>query len=399
MLQPSRIFNIKQYNNGDICLLSVESFPAKRTLNVLLGAGIIFFLILYFTMRSIIPHDLNTPEGLINSIMTFKTAAPLLPSYWVSETVFPILKGSGMKTFYMVVLLSNSAFFLLLSSTISLRLYRENIERIQPSGENKRRGFFRDFYPPNNAAIFYKDIKIFFRDTGQWSQVFIIGALIMVYIYNFRAIPINMISELTPFVREFMVMVNMLLAGLVLSAVAARFIYSSVSLEGEAFWIIKTSPVDMNRFLWAKFLYGCIPVTSLIVFLVFLTNLAINVKGLLMFISVGTTFMLCISISGLGTGFGAIYPKFRYENIASVSMSLGGMAFMLIAFGTAIITLSLEPWIFYIYNIRVEGGLNFIEKIQIAACLVSIVMVNAVVFYLPMRIGRMRLDKNKEITF
>ena len=45
-----------------------------------------------------------------------------------------------------------------------------------------------------NTAMFYKDIKMFFRDTGQWSQVFIIGALIMIYVYNFKSIPINALS-------------------------------------------------------------------------------------------------------------------------------------------------------------------------------------------------------------
>ena len=71
----------------------------------------------------------------------------------------------------------------------------------------------------------------------------------------------------------------MLMAGLVLSAVAARFLYTSVSLEGEAFWIVRTAPVNISRFLWSKFLYGCFAVTLLIVLVVFLTNLAINISG------------------------------------------------------------------------------------------------------------------------
>ena len=102
-----------------------------------------------------------------------------------------------------------------------------------------------------NTAMFYKDIKIFFGDTGQWSQVFIIGTLIMIYVYNFKSIPINALSGF-PFIKEIMVLVNLVLSGLVLSAVSARFIYASVSLEGQAFWIIRTSPVDMNRFIRSK---------------------------------------------------------------------------------------------------------------------------------------------------
>jgi ABC-2 type transport system permease protein len=181
----------------------------------------------------------------------------------------------------------------------------------------------------------------------------------------------------------------------VLSAVSARFIYASVSLEGQAFWIIRTSPVDIKRFLWSKFLYGFIPVTLLMLSLVFLTNLAMNAGGILMYLSLGTVVVLCISVSGLGTGFGAIYPKFKYENIASVSMSLGGMAFMLIAFSIVIATLSLEAWIFYVYSLK--DAMELSAKIQIVLGVIMIILINAIAFYLPMRIGKKKLQEHTGI--
>ncbi|MDP2277099.1 MAG: hypothetical protein Q8K51_02640, partial [Nitrospirota bacterium] len=369
-------------------------FPAKRTRNVLFGIGVFLFLLLYFLIKGLIPQDISTPEGFINSIMSFKTESPMLPSYWITEAVFPALKKSSFSIFYPIILLSNALFFLLLSETAGLRFYRVNTERIQPSGERVKRGILGGYYPEMNTAMFYKDIKTFFRDTGQWSQVFIIGALIKIYVYNFKSIPINALSGF-PFIKEIMVLVNLVLSGLVLSAVSARFIYASVSLEGQAFWIIRTSPVDIKRFLWSKFLYGFIPVTALMLILVFLTNLAMNAGGILMYLSLGTVVVLCISVSGLGTGFGAIYPKFKYENIASVSMSLGGMAFMLIAFSVVIATLSLESWIFYVWNLRAGavGVLDFSGKIQIVLSMIMIILINAAAFYLPMRIGKKKLQE------
>ena len=211
----------------------------------------------------------------------------------------------------------------------------------------------------------------------------------MVYIYNFKSIPIDAMAGLTPFIRELVLLINMAMAGLVLSAVAARFLYTSVSLEGEAFWIMRTSPVNISRFLWSKFLYGFIAVTLIIVLVVFLANLAINVTGLLMYVSVGTTLMLCTSVSGLGTGLGAIYPKFRYENIASVPMSLGGMAFMVLAFLVVLITLSLEAWIFYVLH----AGPDIAGKIQISICIIIILIMNATALLLPMKIGAKRLSE------
>jgi ABC-2 type transport system permease protein len=367
-------------------------FPAQRSRTVLLGISVVLFLILYFIVKSTIRNDLSNPKEIINSLINFRSYSPLLPGSWIMRAVFPLLRNKGLDFFYAGVLLSNALFSLLLSSLIGAWFYRGNIEKIQPSGMMTGR-FSGRFYPGLAIAFLYKDTKVFFRDRGQWSQVFIIGALIMVYIYNFNSIPIATISGLLPFGKELMVLINMVMAGLVLSAVSGRFLFPSVSLEGKAFWVIKTSPLDMNRFLWSKFLCGCIPLTCLIIPLVLVTNSALHVKGPLMVICAVTALILCISVSGLGTGMGAIYPNFNYKNIASVSTGIGGMAFMLIAFCVVLITVLLESRIFYLHAIRLETAATHVIswKMQSATCFVLIGVINAAAFYLPMKMGGQKL--------
>lgn len=374
-----------------ICIAHIltKFFPAGRARTFLLGAGMLLFLILYFMMKSVIPQTFETPEELFRPFMSFKTDSPFLPGYWITEMILPVLQGKAPEYFYFLVLLSNSLFFFLCSSAAGIKFFRGNIERLQPSGNVSDRGLLRDYYPDKKTSVLYKDILVFFRDTGQWSQVTIIGALVMVYIYNFRSIPLDAMAGITPFMKELMLLLNMVMAGLVLSAVTARFLYTSVSLEGEAFWIIRTSPVNISRFLWSKFIYGCTAITLLLVLVVFFTNLAININGTLMYASVGTTVMLCISVSGLGTGLGAVHPKFRYENIASVSMSLGGMAFMVLAFLVVIITLSLEVWIFLAWR----SGLDIQAMIQVGLCVLTIAVINAAALILPMKMGAKRLSE------
>lgn len=373
-----------------ICLahILVRFFPARRTRLVLLGAGMFLFLLLYFMMKAVIPGTLETPEDLFSSFMSFRTDSPLLPGYWITETVLPLLRGKAPDILYPMVLLSNCMFFSLLSSVIAKRVFRRNIEKLQPSGQGPGRGISGSFYPAKKTAVLYKDALVFFRDTGQWSQVAIIGALVLVYIYNFKSIPLDAMTGISPYIKELMLLINMAMAGLVLSAVAARFLYTSVSLEGEAFWIIRKAPVNISRFLWSKFLYGGLAVTCLILLVVFLTNLAIKITGLLMYASVGTTLLLCISVSGLGTGMGAIYPKFRYENIASVSMSLGSMVFMVLAFLVVLGTLSLEAWIY----ILLQAEPDIAGKIKISLSILIIIALNAAALFLPMKLGAKRLS-------
>ena len=44
---------------------------------------------------------------------------------------------------------------------------------------------------PATRQMVAKDIKVFMRDTTQWSQVFLLAALVVIYIFNFRAMPIS----------------------------------------------------------------------------------------------------------------------------------------------------------------------------------------------------------------
>lgn len=366
--------------------------PARRMLNIFLGAGLVLFLLFYLFLKSLVPKTPDSTGDIVEALFTLKTDMPLLPGFWITETITPFFKTGTKKLFYGLVLLSNSIFFLLVSFYTGAWLYRTNLERMEPSRSVYRGKHSPGYYPGAWTSIAFKDIKVFTRDTAQWSQVLIIISLVLVYVYNFRTIPIATVSELIPYARELMVLINMLLAGLVLSAVAARFIYVSVSLEGQAFWIIKASPVSMKRFLWSKFLLGFLPVSVLMTILVFLTNIVLDIGPALMILSLLTVILLSLSVGGLGTGYGAIFPDFRYENINAVSMSINGMIFMVIAFSIVIITLALETWIGYL--LYQAGGLKRMglqEMAQAVICLVLILTVNAAGFIIPMKKGLRKL--------
>jgi ABC-2 type transport system permease protein len=376
--------------------LLARLFPAKRSREVLLGLGLLLFILLYAIIKTSIPRSAGGPGDLIGSLLRFNTDSPLLPGYWMTECLFPPLRHKEIHFFYAALLISNAAFFVLMSFFIGNALYRKNRELIQPSSPRPAKWMSKSFFPGRIPAVLLKDMKVFSRDTGQWSQVFIIGALVFVYVYNFRSAPLQAMAGLTPFIREILVLVNMAMAGLVLSAVAARFLYTSVSLEGRAFWLIRAAPVDMRSFLREKLLYGCIPLAVLISLLVFLTNSAMGVKGPLMAVSLGMTIMLSVSISGLATGLGAAYPKFKYENIASVSMSLGAMAFMLIAFSLVLGTLLVGSRAYYLWRMRPPSAMGAGGLAEIIICICLILFLNAAAFFLPLRFGERHLRKNAE---
>ena len=94
-----------------------------------------------------------------------------------------------------------------------------------------------------------KEIKTFLRDQTQWSQLFLLAALVVIYVYNFKVLPLDKSPIKTVYLQILFSFLNMGLALFVLTAVSARFAYPAVSQEREAFWLVKSSPLSLNQLL------------------------------------------------------------------------------------------------------------------------------------------------------
>lgn len=372
-------------------------FPARGARDMLVIFVILLGVVIYFGLRSGASSDTSDPLALLNRLISIRVEYTVLPSYWAAAGVGAMRgglgPGGGGEPFYLLVLGVNAAFFLAVSEAAGLWLFGRNIEGVGTKG-GRGKPVARASYPGFKLAVIYKDLKVFLRDRGQWSQLLIVGSLALIYVFNFRSIPVEAISEFTPLVMELVVGANLLMAGLVLTAVAARFIFSSVSLEGQAFWVVKSSPMGMGRFLWSKFFYSTGFVAVLITGIVLFTNLSIGVGGPLMAVSLVVTAIMTLAVGGLGTGMGAVTPKFRHENIVAVSMSVAGMSFMLIAFALILMDIALIAWPYYL--VMKAGGLAALsakDALIAAACVLTFAAINAAAFYVPMRLGVSKLNR------
>lgn len=366
-------------------------FPAGRVRDALLLVALLFFVAVYYVVRSAVPEDFAHPIEMINRILAFRVDSPLLPSYWITQAVMPYLSGGATDALYFMLLVTNGAFLLMVSGFVGKLLFGGNLDRLAPSG-GVRKTARLGFYPGTKTALLYKDIKVFLRDKAQWSQLVVILALAFVYVYNFKIFNLEIIAGTAPYIREGLLLANLLLAGMVLSAVAARFLYTAVSVEGLSFWVVKSAPVSMRKVLVEKLIYGSVPVTALTLAIVLVTNVFMGMSGAHMFVSLATVLVLGVAVSGLGIGLGAMYPSFKYENIASVSMSLGGLSFMLLAFSLVLVTVFIEAWIVYLYYSR---GV-FPWPAAIAAG-VLILCINFLAAYCPMKIGMRSLSYNTQL--
>jgi ABC-2 type transport system permease protein len=197
---------------------------------------------------------------------------------------------------------------------------------------------------PVSRHLLLKDLKIFLRDVSQWSQLLLLFALVLVYLYNFRVLDLERIPYMSGVIKNVYAFVNLAMAGLVMSTVCARFVFPAVSAEGSAFWIIRTAPISLRAFLWSKFWIGLLPVFLLTEGLTIAANHFLGIDPFLRGVAAVTVLFMSLAMVGLATGLGARYPRFNADNPSQVAGSYGGVAFMIAAVLFMIVLIALVGW-------------------------------------------------------
>jgi len=340
--------------------LLVYCLPARRIRDILFFFGLFAFLIMYFLFRFSQPERLVQPESFGN-FMQFLTAmetpsSPFLPSSWLAEILGTTLfKRDNESGFYFALLASYALFLPLAASWVSSAVYLDGWSKAQESRQGRRKldwleralDWITRPFPELTGAIMLKDIKTFLRDTTQWSQLFLLLALIVVYLYNFKVLPLDRSPMPAGTIRTIVSFANLALAGFVLSAIAIRFAFPAISLEGKAFWLLQTAPISLRALLWSKFWLNFVPLLVLGELLVFLSNLLLRVPPWMMFLSLATVLLMTAGIAAIGVGVGAMYPKFHFDNAAEIPTSFGGAVCMMVSIAFIGVMVMIEAWPIY----------------------------------------------------
>src|SRR5690606_21691582 len=183
-----------------VTLLLVNVFPARRARDLLGLLALLGAAGLVMVIRLLRPEQLARPEGfrnLVDFMAALRTpSSAWLPSEWASDAIMASL-GAGGDYFPLLLLISTAAAFVVLGAWLHERLFRDGFSRAQEGGELEERRarrrllepLLRSWSPPVRVLV-AKEVRIFFRDTTQWSQLILLGVLLVVYIYNVKALPL-----------------------------------------------------------------------------------------------------------------------------------------------------------------------------------------------------------------
>jgi ABC-2 type transport system permease protein len=337
-----------------VALLLVNIFPARRAREILMLMGILFAGSLVFLLRYVQPERLLRVESLPDLTGFFATlespVTPLLPSFWAGETLFASLTGTA-DWLHIAALWTTAGAGIVALRAASERWHFAGFSKAQ---EARKARFTRLRLLDSVAArlplspvsrhLLIKDLKVFLRDVSQWSQLLLLMALVLVYLYNFRVLDLERIPYMSGFVKNVYAFVNMGMAGFVMATIAARFVFPSVSAEGQAFWIIRKAPISLRDFLWSKFWTGLVPVLALTEVLTIAGNELLGVDPFLKAVTAVAIVFMAFALVGLATGLGARYPRFNAENVTQVAGSYGGVAFMIAAVMFILVMIVLLGW-------------------------------------------------------
>ncbi|HET7293739.1 MAG TPA: hypothetical protein VFM88_15045 [Vicinamibacteria bacterium] len=387
-----------------VTLLLVNIFPARRARDILMLMGLLFAVAIVMLLRFVRPERLLSVESLPDVTAFFATlqspVTPLLPSFWAGESLFAALQGRT-DALHLGALWTSALAFVLGSRLLFGRLYFSGWSKAQ---EARKARFTRlrsveglaRLVPARAASrvILVKDLKVFLRDTTQWSQLLLLVALVLVYLYNFRVLDLDRLPYMSGFVKNVYAFVNLAMAAFVLSAVAVRFVFPAVSAEGAAFWVVRSAPVSMAAFLWSKFWIGFVPVLVLAETLTIVSNEFLGVDPFLKWQSAVAVFLMTFALVGLAAGMGAQHPRFGAENLTQVAGSYGGIAYMILAVLFILVEIGLLAWpsSVYLWHQFHELPLQPRHYAQMAAPYALAAGLAGLTFWRPMRRGIRALE-------
>ena len=350
-------------------MLLANLFPVQRSRETLVIIGAFLFVGVVVTMRSLAPSELFNPHGFGTTMEFFASLQTpgryWLPSSWAIELVFPALSGvryRGIDWIQLSCLYSSALGLYFAAGWVTRALGDRAYTRAQEGAHTEvdkgsrpdqaskggiaavRRWAARQGEGPFKVGleIARKDALIFTRDTVQWSQVLMIVAIIVIYLVNFRYI--GFIERGGIFGPIGVYFLNIGLGAFLVAALSVRVVFPAVSLEGRAFWLIKRAPISLPVYLRAKWLGHTPHMLFLAVGLTLASNWMIGTPLWLVLKSALLIAWLVVTLTGLGIGLGAVFPRFHVDNATKIAMGLGGILFMLLAIFLTLLTIVLDAY-------------------------------------------------------
>lgn len=308
-------------------------FPGRliKQVAVLIGIATGGFVLL--SVRALRFGDAETGEWLrsFQSKMSIVESA-FLPNQWVSAGIDHAMNGRLPDALlYLGVTIANALFFSWLAVRIVASCFDTALDRaIANRGSGRRSaspasggfsGYVFFYLPLPLRLVAAKDLRTFFRDPLQWSQLAILFGLLALYMTNMPTLRAQLSGWGWYLIIPFL---NLCAVGLILATFTCRFVFPLVSLEGRKLWLVGLLPMPRGQVLHAKFAFAMTVTLLVAISTMILAIVILRLPAIWAAIHLAITVAMCFGLCGLSVGIGARLPMFGETNAARIANGFGG---------------------------------------------------------------------------
>ncbi|MEC7935046.1 MAG: hypothetical protein VX922_02510, partial [Candidatus Neomarinimicrobiota bacterium] len=177
-----------------LTIMLVKFFPARHTKDIILYLSLCFGVLIIFLIRLLQPEDMvyyDKYGHLVDYLSKIsKPVAPYLPASWASNFLSLYLLDLEIDWLLFSLLLLTPMVLYILGEWCMKVWFFSGYSKSQESFGGTHRFAKKQLYKPGIWKwIFNKESKVFLRDSVEWSQLFMIAALVVIYLYNFKLLP------------------------------------------------------------------------------------------------------------------------------------------------------------------------------------------------------------------
>ncbi len=322
-----------------ILLLGVMRLIAYVRISYLITGFIAGYLaVIYFFFRSI------SPVSLVNSVLEhypnidqyFSGFDPwflkFLPSHWVAEILYWLSRGDGQQVLLYsgLLIISVGSIFAVAVLTGRRHYYRSWLSsgdggmRTKTDGTaiavNRFGSGSSPIFNVQTGVLLRRDLLRFVREPSQWIHLSIMLFLVVVFIASVGGMRVEFRD---PFLMLLVFLVIYLFNSFLISALSLRFVYPMISLEGEAVWAIRSSPVSPRKLFAVKAVISvCVLLLIALPLTIITTASLYGDGGLVLFSVAGLSFMV-LTLAGMNLGLGGYFAQLKEKNPIRIASSQG----------------------------------------------------------------------------
>jgi ABC-2 type transport system permease protein len=318
-----------------ILMLLANRFGLKKILYIMIS-GYILSILLFF--------EINSPRILVTTVMKHYPSVSkdfyleglvpgftkFLPGEWLAQSGYWLVRGNFYNSllysalqFLLMLVLCGTVFYAGQRWYLKTWLLNLKIELMTFVRSKKKIPFLsfdtKTFLSPRRDALLKREILLFVREPSQILHLIVLLFLIAVFIVSVAGIKFAGIGN---FYLQTMIYFSIFIFNLLfISTLSLRFVFPLISLEGEAYWKVRSAPVKPKELLIGKIFIYSVIILLLSAGLSYFSNYNFG-KELTLFAVVITSFA-GMAIIAINLGMGGLHANFREKNPIRLSSSQG----------------------------------------------------------------------------